>query len=199
MTEKMKLAGFCCFGRVKINKMHDPNLRPQDRPMYAAEPSPAEVCESTSDTPAEIAHDLAVEKLVAAGMTYTAAHAAVTVVASTYGETATATGTCATHDEIVRLEATFREQLRCIAADDTPRPKLLARVYLLARGSGLDHGDTMRSLARAYNLSPEAISKQVEAARKKFNLPKNHHNKSDTACAKYRLANRRNFKNADRT
>jgi hypothetical protein len=76
--------------------------------------------------------------------------------------------------------------LRQVCAGEEARPKLRAVVGLLAIGaSGCP---SMREIATAYSLTPERISQLVEQVQKRFNLPKNHHNKSAAAVESYRRA-----------
>jgi hypothetical protein len=95
---------------------------------------------------------------------------------------------------IERMESLVRVMLREIAGSD--KPKLMARVNLIARGAREHRDESQRKLAAAWNLSPEAVSNMVEDAQKKYRFPKNDFNKSAEACERYRLTNPRGKKAA---
>lgn len=93
-------------------------------------------------------------------------------------------------DVMIRTEGTVREMLRSIIRAD--RPKLQARLWLIARGAELDNADSMRRIASEYGITPEAVSKAAAKLRADRRLPPNQHNKSERARARYRMANRPN-------
>lgn len=65
------------------------------------------------------------------------------------------------------------------------QPKLVLHIVKIA--ADLPGAHSMRMLAEHYGLSPERISQRVEEVQKRFNLPKNQHNKSAEAVAAYRV------------
>jgi hypothetical protein len=69
--------------------------------------------------------------------------------------------------------------------DDEAQPKLFLRIVQLA--AGLPGAVSMRQVAQVYGYSAERISQRVEDVQKRFNLPKNQHNKSAEAVAAYRV------------
>ena len=63
------------------------------------------------------------------------------------------------------------------------RPSLYAACCIIALG---DEYSSMRKVSKVERVSPEWVSKLTDDIRKRFSLPKNQHNKSDTAANKYR-------------
>lgn len=63
------------------------------------------------------------------------------------------------------------------------RPRLYAEASLIALD---DNPKSMRQIAKEMDVSPEWVSQLCEQVRSRYGIPKNQHNKSDEARAKYR-------------
>lgn len=85
----------------------------------------------------------------------------------------------------VRAMALLLGVCRLVTHPDENQPKLTAHIVMIA--ADLPGASSMRQVAELYGLSPERVSQRVEDVQRRFNLPKNQHNKSASAVAAYRV------------
>ena len=86
------------------------------------------------------------------------------------------------HARCTRITSLAIGLLRRVAyAKQRPRLEAFAGLFAL----GVD-GESMRAVARSEKVSLEWVSQKTEEIRERFNLPKNHHNKTDAASDSYR-------------
>ncbi len=88
-------------------------------------------------------------------------------------------------DRIIALRAMALLQGVCaLVLKEPEQPKLV--VHCLRLAADMPGAVSMRVVAGLYGLSPERISQRVEEMQRRFNLPKNRHNKSASAVQAYR-------------
>lgn len=85
----------------------------------------------------------------------------------------------------LRMTSMLLGVCRLVTHPEENQPKLVAHVVMIA--ADLPGAASMRQIAELYGLSPERISQRVEEIQKRFNLPKNQHNKSAAAVDAYRV------------
>lgn len=92
--------------------------------------------------------------------------------------------------------ADYASALRLIALRifEATRPRLEAGAFLLAADFEIIGLPSGRALAAAQNVSPEEVSNRIEEWQRILSLPKNRHNKPESAVRAYELHNTRRQK-----
>lgn len=93
-------------------------------------------------------------------------------------------------NKAIRMTSLLIGVCNLASRDDEDFPKLVLQMVKIA--ADLPGAASMRNLAEAYGYSPERISQRVEEIQRRFNLPKNQHNKSAAAVQSYKVTARMN-------